>query len=65
MEPKISMITLGVQSTARSLSFYRDGLGFDVHNYKDGDTCVMFRLEGTWLAIYPRESLAKADTKHC
>lgn len=59
MKPKISMITLGVQNMARSLSFYRDGLGFDLHNYKEGDMCVMFRLEGTWLALYPRESLAE------
>jgi catechol 2,3-dioxygenase-like lactoylglutathione lyase family enzyme len=53
------MITLGVQDLARSLSFYRDGLGFELHNYKQGDTCVMFRLEGTWLALYPRGSLAE------
>jgi uncharacterized protein len=59
VKPKISMITLGVQNMARSLLFYRDGLGFDPHNYKEGDTCVMFRLEGAWLALYPRESLAE------
>jgi uncharacterized protein len=59
MKPKISMITLGVQDIGRSLAFYRDGLGFNLHNYKEGDACVMFRLEGTWLALYPRESLAE------
>jgi uncharacterized protein len=59
MKPKISMITLGVQDIGRSLAFYRGGLGFDPHNYKEGDTCVMFQLEGTWLALYPRESLAE------
>ncbi len=59
MKPKISMITLGVQNVARSLLFYRDGLGFNLHNYKDGDICVMFQLEGTWLALYPREALAE------
>jgi uncharacterized protein len=59
VKPKISMITLGVRDLARSVSFYRDGLGFDPHNYKEGDTCVMFRLDGTWLALYPRESLAE------
>ncbi len=53
------MITLGVQDLARSVSFYRNGLGFDLHNYTEGDTCVMFRLDGTWLALYPRESLAE------
>jgi uncharacterized protein len=59
MKPKISMITLGVQDIGRSLAFYRDGLGFDPPNYKAGDTCIMFQLEGTWLALYPCESLAK------
>ena len=59
MKPKISMITLGVENLARSLSFYRDGLGFYLHNYKEGNACVMFRLEGTWLALYPRDSLAE------
>jgi catechol 2,3-dioxygenase-like lactoylglutathione lyase family enzyme len=62
MKPKISMITLGVRDLARALSFYRDGLGFETHNYKDGDDCIMFRLESTWLALYPRELLA-ADTQ--
>jgi hypothetical protein len=43
---------------AASLSFYRDGLGFPPHNYIEGQDCVMFKLEGTWLALYPRGSLA-------
>jgi uncharacterized glyoxalase superfamily protein PhnB len=59
MKPKISLITLGVEDLTRSLVFYRDGLGFQPHNYTEGDQCIMFRLEGTWLAIYPRESLAE------
>jgi len=59
MKPKISLITLGVEDVARSLGFYRDGLGFRTHNYKDGDDCVFFALEGTYLAIYPRALLAK------
>jgi catechol 2,3-dioxygenase-like lactoylglutathione lyase family enzyme len=59
VKPKISLITLGVQNMARSVSFYRDGLGFVPHNYKEGETHVMFRLEGTWLALYPREGLAE------
>ncbi len=59
MKPKISMITLGVQNLARALSFYRDGLGFSPYNYKDGDTNIMFQLEGTWLGLFPREALAE------
>ena len=59
MKPKISIITLGVADIGRSVRFYRDGLGFPTHNFTDGDDFAMFRLEGTWLAIYPRASLAE------
>ncbi len=55
---KISMITLGVRNLAASLAFYRDGLGFPTYNYVEGQNCIMFKLEGTWLALYPRASLA-------
>ena len=58
LKPKISMITLGVRDIAASLAFYRDGLGFPPHNYVEGQDCIMFKLEGTWLALYPRASLA-------
>jgi uncharacterized protein len=59
MKPKISLIGLGVTDFSRSLAFYRDGLGFEAHNFKDGDAIAMFRLEGTWLSIYPRDLLAE------
>ena len=36
LNPKISMITLGVRDLATSLAFYRDGLGFPTHNYTEG-----------------------------
>jgi catechol 2,3-dioxygenase-like lactoylglutathione lyase family enzyme len=58
MKPKISLITLGVADFARSLAFYRDGLGFPTHNHKPGDDMVFFRMEGSWLALYPRDKLA-------
>ena len=58
MKPKVSLITLGVADLARSLAFYRDGLGFPTHNYKPGEDVVFFRMEGSWLAIYPRDKLA-------
>lgn len=59
MKAKIALITLGVEDIAKSLAFYRDGLGFQTHNYKDGDDNIMFRLEGSWLGLYPRDELAK------
>jgi len=59
MKPKIGMITLGVRDLAKSLRFYRDGLGFPMHRYKDGDDMIMFRLEGSFLGLYPRHKLAE------
>lgn len=59
MKPKISIVGLGVRDFARSLAFYRDGLGFPVHNFTEGEDYCMFRLEGTWLSIYPRDKLAE------
>ena len=62
MKPKISLITLGARDLQRMLAFYRDGLGFPTHNYTPGDDMVMFRLEGTWLGLFPREALAEDAT---
>jgi len=58
MKPKIGIVTLGVRDFARSLAFYRDGLGFTPHNYKDGEEHIMFKMEGSWLSLYPRDKLA-------
>jgi catechol 2,3-dioxygenase-like lactoylglutathione lyase family enzyme len=59
MKPKISLITLGVTDLVRSLKFYHDGLGFPTHNYTEGEDVVFFAMEGTWLALYPRDKLAE------
>lgn len=62
MKPKISLVSLGVRDFAKSLAFYRDGLGFAAHNYQEGEDHVMFRLEGSWLSLYPRDKLAEDAT---
>lgn len=59
MKPKIGIITLGVSDLKRSLEFYRDGLGFPTHEYKEEQGIVFFKMEGTWLALYPRDKLAE------
>ena len=59
MKPKIGIITLGVSDLKRSLTFYRDGLEFPTHEYKEDAGIVFFKLEGTWLALYPLDELAK------
>jgi len=62
MKPKIGIITLGVSDFERSFRFYRDGLGFPTHDYKEGQGIVFFELEGTWLSLYSREKLAEDIT---
>ncbi len=57
MEPRISIITLGVEDLERSVRFYRDGLGLP---RRDGPSDIaFFTTAGTWLALFSRESLAK------
>jgi catechol 2,3-dioxygenase-like lactoylglutathione lyase family enzyme len=62
MKPKIGIITLGVRDFAKSLAFYREGLGLSTHNYKEGEDHVMFKMEGSWLSLYPRDKLAEDAT---
>jgi catechol 2,3-dioxygenase-like lactoylglutathione lyase family enzyme len=59
MKARIGLITLGVSDLARSLAFYRDGLGWPTHGYNPEADVVFFALEGTWLALYPRDKLAE------
>jgi catechol 2,3-dioxygenase-like lactoylglutathione lyase family enzyme len=56
MEPRISLITLGVSDLARATAFYRDGLGWATHGEYEGVTFIPLR--GIWLSLYPRENLA-------
>lgn len=56
MKPKMSIVTLGVADVRRAAAFYK-ALGFRVHRREDEDH-VMFRMEGTWLAVFPRAALA-------
>lgn len=60
MEPRISLITLGVSDLQRSVQFYRNGLGLPMQN--DAEAIAFFPLQGTWLALYPRDALA-ADAR--
>ena len=57
MEPRISLITLGVANLERSIAFYRDGLSLPQRDGPDG--IAFFETSGTWLSLYPRESLAE------
>lgn len=57
MEPRISIITLGVRDMARAIRFYRDGLGLPTEA-KDDATIAFFGTTGTRLALYPLAELA-------
>jgi hypothetical protein len=57
MEPRISIITLGVKDLARAIRFYRDGLGFPT-DAKDDAKIAFFATAGTRLALYPIAALA-------
>ena len=57
MEPRISLITLGVESLERSLAFYRDGLGLSTDGIEQD--VVFFKLQGAWLSLYGRPSLER------
>jgi catechol 2,3-dioxygenase-like lactoylglutathione lyase family enzyme len=56
MEPRISLITLGVSDLDRSLRFYRDGLGLPT-TWSVEKGVVFFRTSGTCLALYPYAEL--------
>lgn len=62
MEPRLSLITLGVRDLARSIEFYEKGLGLP--RREGGEGVAFFETRGTWLALYPLEALAQdAETK--
>jgi catechol 2,3-dioxygenase-like lactoylglutathione lyase family enzyme len=58
MEPRISLITLGVRDLDRSLRFYRDGLGLPT-TWSPDKGVIFFQTTGTRLALYPYAELAK------
>ena len=60
MDPRITLITLGVSDLERSIRFYRDGLKLPKRDGPEG--IAFFETSGTWLSLYPRESLAQDAT---
>jgi catechol 2,3-dioxygenase-like lactoylglutathione lyase family enzyme len=57
MEPRITLLTLGVSDLPRAVLFYRDGLGFPT-TYQDGDGVAFFETGGPRLSLYPLDDLA-------
>jgi len=58
MEPRISLITLGVGDLERSLRFYHDGLGWPVSGASVAGVVAFLHTRGAVLALYPRRDLA-------
>jgi catechol 2,3-dioxygenase-like lactoylglutathione lyase family enzyme len=59
MEPRISIISLGVADISRSHTFYDHGLGFPTSAGPDAEI-VFFQTGGTCLDLYPLEKPAQA-----
>jgi catechol 2,3-dioxygenase-like lactoylglutathione lyase family enzyme len=62
MDPKITLVTIGVEDINESIRFYRDGLKFPMRDRETDSDVAFFTLEGTWLSVYPREKLAEDAT---
>jgi catechol 2,3-dioxygenase-like lactoylglutathione lyase family enzyme len=60
MEPRISLITLGVADLDRAIRFYRDGLGLPMREGSEG--VAFFMTKGTWLGLFPWNELAADAT---
>lgn len=63
MQPRITVITLGVDNLEESLRFYRDGLGFPTEGivgqeFEFGAVVFIDLQPGLRLALWPRKSIA-------
>ncbi|MEX2494575.1 MAG: VOC family protein [Woeseia sp.] len=66
MQPRLTVITLGVDDLERSLRFYRDGLGLKTEGvvgtqFEHGAVVFFDLQDGLKLALWPRLSIS-ADT---
>ena len=63
MKPRVTVITLGVDSLEASLAFYRDGLGLPTQGvvgaeFEHGAPAFFDLQRGLKLVVYPRDDLA-------
>ena len=63
MQPRITVITIGVDDLERSLRFYRDGLGLSTDGiigkeFEHGAVVFIELQSGLRLALWPRKSIA-------
>ena len=57
MDPRISLVTLGVADLSRATRFYEECLGLP--RLETPPSVTFFEMGKTWLALWSRESLAE------
>jgi catechol 2,3-dioxygenase-like lactoylglutathione lyase family enzyme len=57
VEPRVSLVTLGVSDLERAVAFYREGLGWPKSDLGD-DEVAFFKTGGVVLVRFPRTSFA-------
>jgi catechol 2,3-dioxygenase-like lactoylglutathione lyase family enzyme len=57
VEPRVSLVTLGVSNLERAVTFYRDGLGWPKSEV-GGDEVAFFKTGGVVIALFPKASFA-------
>lgn len=58
MEPRLSLVTLGVQDLPRARKFYAEGLGLPLRP-ESSEEVAFFGLRGVWLALFSHAALAE------
>jgi catechol 2,3-dioxygenase-like lactoylglutathione lyase family enzyme len=59
VEPRVSLLTLGVSDLQRAVTFYRDGLGWPKSEV-GGEEVAFFKSGGVVITLFPRVSFAAA-----
>jgi uncharacterized protein len=57
VEPRVSLLTLGVSDLQRAVAFYRDGLGWPKSEI-GGEEVAFFKTGGVVIAFFPKVSFA-------
>ncbi len=57
MQPRINMVTLGVNDMEKAIRFYENGLGLPRMPFEG--SAAFFLLNGSWLSLYPWNALAE------
>jgi catechol 2,3-dioxygenase-like lactoylglutathione lyase family enzyme len=57
VEPRVSLVTLGVNDLKRAVAFYRDGLGWPKSEVGSNEVAFS-KTGGAIIALFPREALA-------